>query len=70
MADPVVASVEEQIAGVTDRLVRDYAERVPEAVVRAVVTDAYRPYRSARVRQFLPVLLDRSVRERLRSVRS
>jgi hypothetical protein len=58
--------VEDQVAKVADRLVSEYADRVPDRVVRDLVRDAYVPLSSARVTQFVPVLVDRSVRERLR----
>jgi len=58
-------TVEIQIAHVSDRLVHDYAGLVAGDVVRALVTDAYRSNRTARITQFLPVLIDRAVRERL-----
>lgn len=58
--------VEEQVAHVADRLERDYAGKVPDGVVRGLVDKAYRPYAHARVTQFVPVLVDRLVREQLR----
>lgn len=58
--------VEQQVAQVADRLAAEYADRVPDPVVRDLVTQAYRPMRQARVTQFVPVLVDRSVRQRLR----
>lgn len=58
--------VEQQVASVADRLVRDYAGQVPESVVRDLVTQAWREYAQARVQHFIPVLVDRSVRQRLR----
>lgn len=58
--------VEDQVAKVADRLVSEYANQVPDRVVRDLVRDAYVPLSSARVTQFVPVLVDRSVRERLR----
>jgi hypothetical protein len=65
VAEPV-ARVEDQVAKVADRLASEYADRVPDRVVRDLVHDAYAPLSSARVTQFVPVLVDRSVRERLR----
>lgn len=61
-------AVEVQVAHVSDRLVRDYAGQVPGEVVRSLVTETYRSYEPARVTQFLPVLVDRAVRQRLRQV--
>ena len=58
--------VDDQIARVTDRLVKDFRGRVPDVVVRDLVSEEYGPYRDARVMQFVPVLVDRSVRQRLR----
>ena len=65
MAEPL-ARVEDQVAKVADRLATEYADRVPDGVVRELVQDAYGPLRAARVTQFVPVLVDRSVRETLR----
>jgi hypothetical protein len=62
-----LAHVEDQVAQVADRLADEYAGRVPAGVVRGFVTDAYTPLRGARVTQFVPVLVDRSVRLRLRA---
>jgi hypothetical protein len=64
MADTQRA-VESQVAHLTDRLVRDYAGQVPDEIVRSIVTETYSAYSPARVTQFLPVLVDRAVRERL-----
>jgi hypothetical protein len=58
--------IEDQVAKVADRLATEYADRVPDGVVRDLVRDAYVPLSGARVTQFVPVLVDRSVRERLR----
>lgn len=58
-------AVEIQIGHVSDRLVHDYAGQVAADVVRSMVTEAYRSYMAARVTQFLPVLIDRAVRDRL-----
>jgi hypothetical protein len=60
------AGVDVQIAHLTDRLVQDFAGQVPDGVVRHLVDEAYVPYKGARVTQFVPVLVDRSVRQRLR----
>jgi len=65
VAQPPVR-IEDQVAKVADRLVSEYADRVPGPVVRDLVHDAYEPLSTAKVTQFVPVLVDRSVRERLR----
>jgi hypothetical protein len=59
--------VEEQVAHVADRLAAEYGDTVGPGVVRDLVDQAYSPYRQARVTQFVPVLVDRTVRQRLRS---
>jgi hypothetical protein len=58
--------VEAQVAHVTERLTAEYADSVPAAVVQSLVSEIYAPLREARVTQFVPVLVDRSVRQRLR----
>jgi hypothetical protein len=63
------APVEEQVARVADRLSAEYGDRVAPGVVRELVDQEFSPYRQARVTQFVPVLVDRSVRRRLRAAR-
>ena len=58
--------VEVQVAHVAERLTAEYAGSVPPSVVQDLVTEVYTPLRSARVTQFVPVLVDRNVRQRLR----
>ena len=58
--------VEQQVAHVTERLVDDFAGQVDGGEVRNLVSEAYSVYAQARVQQFVPVLVDRSVRQRLR----
>jgi hypothetical protein len=58
--------VEEQVARIADRLTAEYGDSVGPNVVRELVDQAYSPFRQARVTQFVPVLVDRSVRQRLR----
>jgi hypothetical protein len=60
------AGVEDQVAHVAERLAAEYADTVPPSVVQDLVTEVYTPLREARVTQFVPVLVDRSVRDRLR----
>lgn len=59
--------IEEQVAHVADRLTAEYGDTVRPGLVRELVDQAYSPYREAKVTQFVPVLVDRSVRQRLRS---
>lgn len=59
--------VEEQVAHVADRLAAEYGETLGAGFVRELVDQAYSPYRQAKVTQFVPVLVDRSVRQRLRA---
>jgi hypothetical protein len=60
------SGVEEQVAHVTERLTAEYAGSVPPAVVQSLVSEVFSGLRSARVTQYVPVLVDRSVRQRLR----
>ena len=57
--------VDVQLTHVSDRLIHDYAGQVPGDVVRSLVAEAYGSFTAARVTQFVPVLVDRAVRERL-----
>ena len=58
--------VDAQVAHVTQRLTADYADTVAPDVVESLVSEVLSGMRSARVTQFVPVLVDRSVRQRLR----
>ena len=66
MPYPQEGGVEAQVAHVAERLTAEYADSVPATVVLDLVAEAYTPMREARVTQFVPVLVDRSVRQRLR----
>jgi cell pole-organizing protein PopZ len=59
-------TVEDQVAKVADRLATEYSDRVSMADVKKMVDAAYRPMKKAKVTQFVPVLVDRTVREQLR----
>ena len=59
-------TVEDQVARVAERLECEYADRVPTGVVQQLVDAAYTPMKKAKVTQFVPVLVDRTVREQLR----
>ena len=59
--------VEQQVAHVAERLVDDFAGQVDGTEVRSLVSEVYSDYSHAKVQQFVPVLVDRSVRQRLRS---
>jgi hypothetical protein len=60
--------VDKQVAKIADQLAKEYAGRVDDREVRGMVDEAYTPYRDARVTQFVPVLVDRTVRQRLRTI--
>lgn len=57
--------VEDQLVQVADRLHTEFAG-VPDSRLRELVDEAYAPYRTAKVTNFVPVLVHRSVREQLR----
>ncbi len=67
MAD-VAAELDRQVVRVAERLVADYAGKVSDEEVRRLVDDAFRRLGPARITQFVPVLVDRSVRDTLREV--
>jgi hypothetical protein len=60
-------SLAEQVDKVAQRLADEFSGSVPDPVVRDLVTEAYGEMSSARVTQFVPVLVDRRVRARLRA---
>ena len=62
-------AVDVQVAHLADRLVADYADTLPDSDVRSVVSRVYAAYAQARVTQFVPVLVDRRVREELSGLR-
>ncbi|GIH21098.1 three-helix bundle dimerization domain-containing protein [Rugosimonospora africana] len=53
------------IARVTETLCAQFAGRVPPAAVKAAVAEAHGHFEAARVREFVPVLVERSARRRL-----
>lgn len=63
----VPVPVRAQVEHVTERLVHDFDGRVDGDVVRALAGEVYAAFAGAPVQQFVPVLVDRSVRQRLRT---
>jgi hypothetical protein len=57
----------DQVDKVAQRLADDFAGAVPDRVVRRMVDEVYGEMASAKVTQFVPVLVDRGVRSRLRA---
>ena len=60
-------SLADQVDKVAQRLSDEFSPTVPDPEVRRLVTEVYGEMSSARVTQFVPVLVDRGVRARLRS---
>jgi hypothetical protein len=60
-------SATDQVDKVAARLAAEFSDSVPDPVVRSLVTEVYSEMASARVTQFVPVLVDRGVRARLRA---
>jgi hypothetical protein len=60
-------SLADQVDKVAQRLSDEFAGSVPDPVLRGLVIEVYDEFASARVTQFVPVLVDRGVRARLRS---
>jgi hypothetical protein len=60
-------SLADQVDKVEQRLADEFSGTVPDPVVRNLVREVYGEMSSARVTQFVPVLIDRSVRARLRA---
>ncbi|MBV9872301.1 MAG: hypothetical protein JO214_16950 [Frankiaceae bacterium] len=59
-----------QIDKLTRRLSEEFSGSVPDDVVRGLVSEVYGELAASRVTQFVPVLVDRGVRQRLRTYRS
>ena len=62
-------SLADQVDKVAARLSDEFAGSVPDQVVKGLVREAYVEMSSARVTQFVPVLVDRSVRARIRATK-
>jgi hypothetical protein len=60
-------SLLDQVDKVAARLTDEYAGAVPDRVVRDLVQQSYQEMASAKVTTFVPVLVDRSVRARIRA---
>jgi hypothetical protein len=60
-------SLADQVDKVAQRLSTEFSGSVPDPEVRRLVIEAYGEMSSARVTQFVPVLVDRRVRARLRA---
>jgi hypothetical protein len=60
-------SLADQVDKVAQRLADEFSGSVPDPEVRRIVVEVYGEMSSARVTQFVPVLVDRSVRARLRA---
>jgi hypothetical protein len=60
-------SLDEAVDKVTKRLSDEFSGSVPDPELRRIVTEVYGEMSSARVTQFVPVLVDRGVRARLRA---
>jgi hypothetical protein len=63
-------SLADQVDKVTQRLAEEFSGTVPDQVLRGLVSEVYGDLSSARVTQFVPVLVDRGVRQRLRALRT
>jgi hypothetical protein len=59
-------SLADQVDKVAQRLADEFSGSVPDPEVRRLVVEVYGEMSTARVTQFVPVLVDRSVRARLR----
>jgi hypothetical protein len=60
-------SLADQVDKVAQRLAAEFSGSVPDPELRRIVIEVYGEMSSARVTQFVPVLVDRGVRARLRA---
>jgi hypothetical protein len=60
-------SLADQVDKVAQRLSDEFSGTFPDPEVRRLVVEVYDEMASAKVKQFVPVLVDRSVRARLRA---
>jgi hypothetical protein len=63
-----VDDVERQIASVTRDLQSEFAQRVPPEAVERLVSESFQAYERSRIRTFLPILVRREARSRLRRI--
>jgi hypothetical protein len=68
MADPTAMDLNAQILATVDRLFRQFDGAVPRETVSSYVDEAARQWKDARVKAFVPVLAERSARQRLRAL--
>ena len=61
-------SLADQVDKVAERLADEFSGTVPDPVVRDLVVEVYGEMSGAKVTQFVPVLVDRTVRARLREL--
>ena len=59
-------NLDEQLTRVAERLARRYHDRTTASEVHAAVDDEAAHYDDARITQFIPVLVEHAVQERLR----
>jgi hypothetical protein len=68
-SDPLIRvspdEIEVQISRVEQRLVADFSENVPPALVTQFVREAHSALADARITQFIPTLIERRARGRL-----
>ena len=60
--------VEQQIASVTRDLQSEFAHRVAPDTVERLVSESFQAYERSRIRTFLPILVRREARSRLRRI--
>lgn len=61
-----VPTLADQVDKIAQRLSEEFSATVPDKVVRSLVTEVYGEMSTAKVTQFVPVLIDRKVRAELR----
>ena len=62
-------SLDEAVDKVAQRLADEFSPAYPDLAVRKIVDEVYGEFATATVTQFVPVLVDRGVRARLRAER-
>jgi hypothetical protein len=62
-------SLDDAVDKVARRLEDEFSPAYPDLAVREIVDEVYGEFASAKVTQFVPVLVDRGVRARLRAHR-
>jgi len=67
MDQPSRPGVGDELAGRTDHLLLEFSKMIPRETIEQVVEETSADFRDARVRTFVPILVERNAGERLKA---